>query len=265
MPGEIEILARAHALFDGAPGRSRFAEVAGPAASGPASGPPGVMADAYRQAAVRRWSEWAASAGTDDDLTRVLATAVREHGLSRVATAAVLTAARADPGWADNPMAVREVLRRRVARLRAQHRHVADARRRARRRRAELLALRYGRRVSRGGSPDRRAMIAVRSALSRLGRPYVWGATGPDQFDCSGLVKWAYAQAGVGLHRTTYEQINDGIPVPRSAVRAGDLVFPHAGHVQLAIGPNTVVEAPHAGATVRISPLGSDVAVRRVL
>lgn len=266
MPGEIEILARAHALFDGGPGASRFVEPAGsgPVAS-PASAQPGAMSAAYRQVAAQRWAQWAASARTDDELVRVLAAAVREHGLGRVATAAVLTAARADPGWADNPIAAREVLRRRAARLRAQRRHVADARRRSQRHRAALLALRYGLRGSRGGSPDRRVNAAVRAALSRLGCPYVWGATGPSQFDCSGLVKWAYAQAGVGLHRTTYEQINDGVPIPRSAVRAGDLVFPHAGHVQLAIGPNLVVEAPHAGAAVRISPLGADVAIRRVL
>ena len=56
-----------------------------------------------------------------------------------------------------------------------------------------------------------------------------------------------------------------GIPVPRSQVRPGDLVFPHAGHVQLAIGHNLVVEAPYSGASVRISPLGSDVAIRRPL
>jgi cell wall-associated NlpC family hydrolase len=111
--------------------------------------------------------------------------------------------------------------------------------------------------------PNGRAGIAVRAALSRLGRPYVWGATGPDRFDCSGLVQWAYAQAGIHLDRTTYQQINDGIPVPRSQVRPGDLVFPHAGHVQLAIGNNLVVEAPYSGASVRISPLGSNVAIRR--
>ena len=105
--------------------------------------------------------------------------------------------------------------------------------------------------------------LAVRAALTRLGRPYVWGATGPDRFDCSGLVQWAYAQAGVRLDRTTYDQINDGVPVARSQVRPGDLVFPHAGHVQLAIGNDLVVEAPHAGATVRISPLGANVAIRR--
>ncbi|HXA88893.1 MAG TPA: C40 family peptidase, partial [Mycobacterium sp.] len=104
---------------------------------------------------------------------------------------------------------------------------------------------------------------AVRAALSRLGRPYVWGATGPDQFDCSGLVQWSYAQAGIRLDRTTYQQINDGIPVPRWQVRPGDLVFPHAGHVQLAIGNNLVVEAPYSGASVRISPLGSNVQIRR--
>lgn len=96
-------------------------------------------------------------------------------------------------------------------------------------------------------------------------RPYVWGATGPNQFDCSGLVQWAYAQAGVHLDRTTYQQINEGIPVPRSQVRPGDLVFPHPGHVQLAIGNNLVVEAPHAGASVRVSSLGNNVQIRRPL
>jgi hypothetical protein len=108
-----------------------------------------------------------------------------------------------------------------------------------------------------------RAATAVRVALSRLGCPYVWGATGPGQFDCSGLVQWSYAHAGVHLERTTYQQIYEGIPVPRSQVRPGDLVFPHAGHVQLAIGNNLVVEAPYPGASVRISPLGASIAIRR--
>jgi cell wall-associated NlpC family hydrolase len=67
------------------------------------------------------------------------------------------------------------------------------------------------------------------------------------------------------LGRTTYQQINDGIPVPRSQVRPGDLVFPHAGHVQMAIGNNLVVEAPYSGASVRISQLGSNIAIRRPL
>jgi cell wall-associated NlpC family hydrolase len=130
-----------------------------------------------------------------------------------------------------------------------------------------LRALRY--RVLRRGTGRRlppansRAGIAIRAALSRLGRPYVWGATGPDRFDCSGLTQWSYARAGVHLDRTTYQQIHNGIPVARSQVRPGDLVFPHAGHVQMAIGNNLVVEAPHAGASVQISPLGSNVQIRR--
>ncbi|KAA0101663.1 NlpC/P60 family protein [Mycolicibacterium sp. P1-5] len=112
-------------------------------------------------------------------------------------------------------------------------------------------------------APNSRSALAVRAALSRLGCPYVWGATGPDRFDCSGLVKWAYAQAGVRLDRTTYDQINDGVPVSRSQVRPGDLVFPHTGHVQMAIGNGMVVEAPYAGANVQISRMGTAVAIRR--
>jgi cell wall-associated NlpC family hydrolase len=126
-----------------------------------------------------------------------------------------------------------------------------------------MRALRYRRRRHRIPAPNARAALAVRAALSRLGCPYVWGATGPDRFDCSGLVKWAYAQAGVHLDRTTYDQINDGVPVARSQVRPGDLVFPHAGHVQLAIGNGMVVEAPNAGANVQISRMGANVAIRR--
>lgn len=103
----------------------------------------------------------------------------------------------------------------------------------------------------------------MRAALSRLGMPYVWGATGPDKFDCSGLMQWAYRQAGVGLDRTTYDQIHHGVAVPRSHVQPGDLVFPNAGHVQMAIGNGLVVEAPYSGANVRISQLGSDGVIRR--
>lgn len=116
------------------------------------------------------------------------------------------------------------------------------------------------------------AAVAERSRRHRGPRRAVatWpslclGRNGANQFDCSGLVQWAYAQAGVHLDRTTYQQINEGIPVPRSQVRPGDLVFPHPGHVQLAIGNNLVVEAPHAGASVRVSSLGNNVQIRRPL
>lgn len=211
-----------------------------------------------------------AAAGTDAAATDVIAGAHRDRAQAGVLTRGVLDAARADADSPATPLAQREAMRRRVTRLRAQRAHVVSARSRARRRYAELLALRYRLRHDRRlgvsglrGLPNDRAGLAVRAALSRLGRPYVWGATGPDQFDCSGLVQWSYAQAGIHLDRTTYQQINDGIPVPRSQVRPGDLVFPHAGHVQLAIGNNLVVEAPYSGASVRVSRLGNNVAIRR--
>jgi cell wall-associated NlpC family hydrolase len=161
----------------------------------------------------------------------------------------------------DSPIATRELIRRRVIRLRTQHAHVRTARVRAHHQRLALHRLRY--RLHRGAGHDSRAASAVRAALGKLGRPYVWGATGPDRVDCSGLVQWAYAQAGVRLHRTTYEQIHDGVAVARADVRPGDLVFPHTGHVQLAIGNGLVVEAPQPGATVQISRMGHTVAIRR--
>ncbi|BBX75649.1 NLP/P60 family protein [Mycobacterium shinjukuense] len=228
----------------------------------------------YRLAAQHGRATLLSAARTDDELAAVVAGAHQDRARARELTGSIVDEARADNAVSPvTPMAQREAMRRRVARLRAQRAHVLSARRRAQRHLAVLRALRYrtshhhGAALGRRGlpAPSGRAGIAVRAALSRLGRPYVWGATGPNQFDCSGLVQWSYAQAGVHLDRTTYQQINDGIPVPRSQVRPGDLVFPHPGHVQLAIGNNLVVEAPYAGASVRISPLGTNVQIRRPL
>jgi cell wall-associated NlpC family hydrolase len=262
--GELALLARAHALFDGdlLPGPLPGAHSPGPAGGGLA----GVSVNAYRDAAASQQGEHSAAMAADAEFRRILAQAHRDHGDANRDTGAVLAAARADAGaLPDNPLAARELLRRRISRLRTQQAHVTAARRRARRRRADLRTLRYRMSARRRGGRETRAQAAVRAALSRLGRPYVWGATGPDRFDCSGLVQWAYAQAGVPLHRTTYQQIHDGIPIPPSQVRPGDLVFPHTGHVQLAIGGNLVVEAPQPGATVQISRMGPSVAIRRPL
>jgi cell wall-associated NlpC family hydrolase len=256
---DLDVLGRAHALFAG--------QRQIPALDA-ASGLPPVLTDgvpaAYRQAADRRGNELGAARRVDAELSAILARAQRDHRRAREQTRGVLEAARADavstPG---NPIAQRELLRRRAARLRTQHAHVVAARRQARRRLALLRALRYRARRHGVPAPTSRAAVAVRAALSRLGCPYVWGATGPDRFDCSGLVQWAYAQAGVQLDRTTYDQINDGVPVARSQVQPGDLVFPHTGHVQMAIGNGMVVEAPQPGANVQISPLGAHIAIRR--
>ncbi len=258
MLSEVDILARAHALFTGGIEPGEF-----PVRGRRGAVRTGGLPAAYVVRAGRMATDLDEARDTDSEVSRLLRRARTDHTEGKRHTAAVLAAARVDTSsWPDNPVARRELIRRRIARVRMQRRHVLTARRRARRRLEELLAIRYGRQPR--GRTSSRAAKAVRAALSRLGRPYVWGATGPDRFDCSGLVQWAYAQAGVHLDRTTYDQINDGLPVPRSRVRPGDLVFPHAGHVQMAIGDNLVVEAPYSGANVRISPLGEHVVIRRV-
>ena len=197
------------------------------------------------------------AAETDAEVAHLIAQAQRDHRAARELTGRVLEEARTDASRpAISPLARREALRRRAARLRRTHEAVSAVRRRALRRAALLRLLRNrDRRRQRfaGTAAATKPAVAVRAALTRLGRPYVWGATGPDEFDCSGLVQWAYRQAGIPLHRTTYDQIYDGIAVARSQVRPGDLVFPHTGHVQMAIGNGLVIEAPHAGATVRIT------------
>lgn len=273
MAEDIDLLARAHALFAGQPdaravpgAHSSGAHSSGAHSPGPDDiGQSGAAAAAYRGSAATRAVALAAAREVDGDFAGIVAAAQHDHRAANRDTAAVLAAARADAGTAGNPIAARELLHRRVFRLRAQQDHVITARRRSRRRRTDLRALRYRMDSQRatGGGPRSRA--AVRAALSRLGRPYVWGATGPDRFDCSGLVQWAYAQAGIPLQRTTYQQIHQGVPVAPSQVQPGDLVFPHTGHVQLAIGGNLVVEAPQPGASVRISRMGPSVAIRRVV
>ncbi|MCV7410401.1 hypothetical protein AWC05_20920 [Mycobacterium florentinum] len=262
---DIEALSRAHQLFAGATRPPPLDAPVVPTLTLNSI----VEQDNYRSAVSRSHQLLRAAARTDAAAAGVIAGAHRDRAQARALTKNVLDEARADAAATPiTPMAQREAMRRRAARLRAQRAHVLTARLRARRHSAALRALRYRILHHRGlrlPAPSSRAGIAVRAALSRLGRPYVWGATGPDQFDCSGLVQWSYAQAGIHLDRTTYQQINDGIPVPRSQVRPGDLVFPHTGHVQMAIGDNLVVEAPYSGASVRISRLGSYVAIRRPL
>lgn len=121
-----------------------------------------------------------------------------------------------------------------------------------------------------GRIPAGPAGAAVQAALSKRGVPYVWGAKGPNRFDCSGLTQWAWAQAGVRLGADTYTQVGQGVPVAPGQVRAGDLIFPKyswddrgPGHVQLAISPTEVVHAPQTGDVVRVAPMPSAYMARR--
>ncbi|MGW7415985.1 NlpC/P60 family protein [Streptomyces sp. NPDC054863] len=106
-------------------------------------------------------------------------------------------------------------------------------------------------------APNARASQAVSFAYSALGKPYVWGATGPSSFDCSGLTQAAWRSAGVALPRTTYTQINAGERVSRSQLAPGDLLFFYSGitHVGLYIGEGKMIHAPRPGAPVRIAPI----------
>ncbi|GHF32046.1 hypothetical protein GCM10010218_11260 [Streptomyces mashuensis] len=98
-----------------------------------------------------------------------------------------------------------------------------------------------------------RGAAAAMAARSAVGLPYVWGATGPSAFDCSGLMQWAYGRAGVGLPRTSQAQRNAGRHVPLSEARPGDLVIyrDDASHVGMYVGNGQVVHAPYPGARVR--------------
>ncbi|MFI0898787.1 NlpC/P60 family protein [Streptomyces sp. NPDC020983] len=106
-------------------------------------------------------------------------------------------------------------------------------------------------------APSPRAARAVAFAFRALGLPYVWGATGPRAYDCSGLTQAAWKAAGVTLPRTTYTQINAGTRVPRGRLQPGDLVFFYSGvsHVGIYIGAGKMIHAPHPGSTVRIAPI----------
>ncbi|MFG2678485.1 NlpC/P60 family protein [Streptomyces sp. NPDC048392] len=106
-------------------------------------------------------------------------------------------------------------------------------------------------------APNSRAAAAVAYAYQKLGSPYVWGATGPNAFDCSGLTQAAYRAAGVSLPRTTYAQIDAGRRVPRSGLLPGDLVFFYSGisHVGIYVGNGQMIHAPNPSAPVRVAPV----------
>jgi len=93
---------------------------------------------------------------------------------------------------------------------------------------------------------------AVAAAQSKLGAPYALGGVGPNSWDCSGLTQWAFAQAGVTLPRTSFQQASVGVHVDRAAVQAGDLVFfdangPGASHVGIATSNTTAISATSHG------------------
>ncbi|GHE09991.1 hypothetical protein GCM10010339_64310 [Streptomyces alanosinicus] len=101
---------------------------------------------------------------------------------------------------------------------------------------------------------------AVRYAMGQLGKPYAWGAQGPEAYDCSGLTSQAWSHAGAAIPRTSQEQWRQLRRIPLAELRPGDLViyFPEATHVAMYVGDGKVVQAPRTGETVQVSPLASN-------
>ena len=99
--------------------------------------------------------------------------------------------------------------------------------------------------------------MAVQTARAQIGDPYVWGASGPDAFDCSGLTSYAWKAAGVILPRISREQYAAGVKVARSALLPGDLVYFGSPiyHVAIYIGNNMMISAPQPGDVVKYQSL----------
>lgn len=108
-----------------------------------------------------------------------------------------------------------------------------------------------------GGNAE--GMVAVQAALTRIGSPYSWGASGPGAFDCSGLVMWAFQQAGVSLPHSSYALAAGGQPVSMDQMQPGDVVsyYSDASHVGIYIGDGMMVHASTYGTPVRVAPVNN--------
>jgi peptidoglycan DL-endopeptidase CwlO len=113
------------------------------------------------------------------------------------------------------------------------------------------------------------AQTAVSTAMAQIGDPYVWGAGGPNAFDCSGLTQYAYAAAGIKLPHSSSMQSTMGVPVSRSALQPGDLLFFYSpvSHVGMYIGNGQMVHASTSGVPVKtasIDSMGNFTSARRI-
>lgn len=106
------------------------------------------------------------------------------------------------------------------------------------------------------------AMVAIRAAMTKLGHSYVWAAAGPNTFDCSGLVRWAYGKAGVPLLHYTGYQWNEGRRVPPRDILPGDLIlfYKSLSHIGIYLGAGWMLNAPYTGQYVSVMPVHGKVA-----
>ena len=106
---------------------------------------------------------------------------------------------------------------------------------------------------------------AIKLLKEQVGKPYVWGANGPDSFDCSGLVRYVYKNAlGKDIPRVSEDQSKVGQAVSRENLQPGDLVFPHTGHVGIYVGNGQMIHAPSTGDVIKVSSIYKFYTARRV-
>ncbi|MBI5232111.1 MAG: C40 family peptidase [Coriobacteriales bacterium] len=170
-------------------------------------------------------------------------------------------AAEQQAEMASNKRSIENTLASRKDKLRGIEREIAAIeaaeRAAARRRAAAAAAASYSGGGGGGGNYPTPTIPAhgnvVDYAKSRLGLPYVWGASGPNSFDCSGLTMWCYAQIGISLPHHSGSQIGVGQRVSRADLQPGDLVFfgSPIHHVGMYVGGGQMIHAPHSGAVVR--------------
>jgi len=113
-----------------------------------------------------------------------------------------------------------------------------------------------------------RVNAAIAYAKAQLGKPYVWATAGPNSYDCSGLI-WKAYEVGAGMkftgRPTTYTMVAMGREVSRSELQPGDWIFPNAGHIQMYLGNNQIIEAANPSVPIRTGPLGKVWHARRVI
>ena len=121
--------------------------------------------------------------------------------------------------------------------------------------------------ISLAASADELRNCVVNCARNQLGKPYIWGAVGPDSFDCSGLVCYCYDQCGIGFgyRATTYTLIEEGSEVSQSNLVKADLVFPSIEHVQIYSGNGNIIHAPKSNDVVKEVALYSFWRGRRII
>jgi cell wall-associated NlpC family hydrolase len=109
---------------------------------------------------------------------------------------------------------------------------------------------------------------ALQFAQTKIGQPYLYGGSGPERFDCSGLTSWSFKQIGITLPRASRQQATVGAPVPFDQLQPGDLVFFYqpVSHVGIYIGDGKMINAPQTGDVVKYANVnrGNFTAARRI-